>query len=276
MDMRTVTLSTLAVCFASPAFAADLSETLFNGYGSLDPDIVGSSWGTVNGHVQIGAGYWQAETAIGDGEGVLFEGTGRVNIDLGMLNLEIEAGGSAIKDNEASQLTSIGTAGHIWQSLSNTALGAFGAVNFAKSLTVYTVGVEGEAYFGPITVGADATYNWADDEYWSTRAWAELYVTANTRIGGKLGYTSYNSYSDDVWSVSANAEYRFDGSPIGIWAEGTYHQVNYEGDFDSDFWAGIVGFRVFFDSSESTLQQHDRSVPWSGGAFGIDRFWNVF
>lgn len=192
------------------------------------------------------------------------------------LILEIEVGGSALHLDGMGSQTSIGTAGHLWKRWNNAALGAFGAVNFARSLDVYTVGVEGEAYFGAITLGADATYNWADDEYWSTRGWADFYLNDNTRIGGKLGYTSYSAASDDVWSVSIDAEHRFGGSPIGIWAEGAYHQLDYQGTKDAEFWAAVAGFRIFFDSSGTSLRQHDRSVPWSGGAFGIDRLWEVY
>ena len=163
--------------------------------------------------------------------------------------------------------STIGGAAHLWTRFNNAALGVFGGVNFPTGTVVGTFGLEGEAYLGAVTLGADGAYNWGDGyDLWTTRGWADFYATPDWRFGGEFSYASGDI--GDGWGAALDTEYRFSGTPFSLWGEGSYSTVNDGG----DVWAGLVGFRVFMDGAGTTLQQHDREVPWDGGLLGVSLF----
>jgi hypothetical protein len=264
-EMRAKLLMTVsALAFATPAFAAD-----FNTYVPPSGDPIYSPQPMVVGHLELGIGILSSDDfGIGEDLGA-FVGAGRANIPFsgGAWNIELEAGGGALFDDGES-ISSIGAAGHVWTKLNGAAIGVFGAVNFPTGATVYTLGLEGEAYLGNVTLGADADYNWVDGlgdgEFWSVSGWADFYFTPDFRLGGELAYLSGDV--PDTWSAALDAEYRFSGSPFSLWAEGKYTSI--EAGPDADIWAGLVGFRVFMDGAGETLQGHDRQVPWESGLIG--------
>jgi opacity protein-like surface antigen len=257
--MRTKLLLTVsALAMATPALAADMSGPYLPPSGdpiySPDPMVVG--------HLSIGVGI--ADIDETDENVGLFTGAGRANIPFGAgtWNLQLETGGGSFFQSDFSYST-IGAAAHLWTRLNGAAIGVFGGVNFPTGTTIGIVGLEGEAYLGPVTLGADGAYNWGDGfEFWTTRGWADIYATPNWRFGGELMYASGDI--GDGWGASLDTEYRFDNSPFSLWAEGAYTSV----DDGGDVWAGLVGFRVFMDGAGTTLQQHDQQVPWDGGLLG--------
>jgi hypothetical protein len=266
--MRKATVSLLMAGVALPAYAADLT----GGYVPPAGDVVYAPQSMVTGHLQLGLGYGETDFDFGRGgfseDYWIFEGAGRANIDFGTFNLEIETGGNSLIFDDGFSSSTIGAAAHLWGRFNNAALGVFGAANFPTSTSIYTLGVEGEVYFGAITLGADASYNWFDsffdDEFWKVRGWADFYLTPDARIGGKLSYLSFNDFDVDAWSATIDGEYRFSGTPFSLWAEGNYQSADLEFG-DQETWSGLIGFRVFMDAPGTTLQGHDRSVPWDGG-----------
>jgi hypothetical protein len=257
MRARLLTIAA-AVVVATPALAAD-----FNTYVPPSGDPVYSPTPMVVGHLELGIGILGAD---GSSENYgLFEGAGRANVPFagGTWNFELETGGGSIFDGDFSYST-IGAAGHLWTRMGGGALGVFGGVNFPTGTTIGTVGVEGEAYLGAVTLGADADYNWGDGfDFWTVSGWADLYVTPDLRLGGGVNYLSGDFY--DAWGASLDTEYRFSGSPFSLWAEANYESIS---DGGPKMWAGLVGFRLFMDGAGTTLQQHDQEVPWDGGLLG--------
>jgi hypothetical protein len=295
-----------SVCAALPlaAHAGDLTTAEYNFIQDNAP-----SQPAVVGHLSLGLGYVNEEYSDGFPDSFdywLFNGAGRANIDLGGLNLEIEAGGqAAFKDGNS--MSSIGPIGHLWGSMGNLALGAYGGVDFLSGagigLTVYTLGGEAEAYLGAVTLGADVDYNWTDGgvdglpgDFWTARGWADLYVTPNTRIGAEVSYASWDKFYGtglggitntsetgpgifakgggtgtaglDTWGAAVDAEHRFAGTPVSTWIEGRYYYQDLPSACGCDVhnWSGMIGFRVFMDAAGTTLHEHDKMVPWQGEA----------
>jgi hypothetical protein len=218
------------------------------------------------GHLDLGLGHvWSGTEFGGNEEFWLFEGFGRANVDFNGINLELETGGGAdLKDDE----TSIGVAAHLWAALNSAAVGVFGGVSFPIDRTNYKLGVEGEAYLGAVTLGASYDYNWLEDgstaEFWVARGWADVYPTQNFRIGGDFMYFLEPATSFDVYGGNLDAELRIPGTAFSGWVEGRYRRIDH---LDADIWTAMIGFRIFMDAPGTTLQEHDRLVPWDNGIF---------
>ena len=241
----------------------------------------------VEGHLTMGVGKFEYNPDFDNfsEDQWLFQGAGRANVDFGGFNLEVETGGASVFDN-GSSWSSMGAAAHLWGRFNNAALGVYGAVNFPSGWSIYTAGVEGEAYLGAVTLGAAADYNSVDesicggclaDSFWTARGWADLYVTPDARVGAEVSYLSNNYWDARVWGAKVDAEYRFSGTPFSVWAEGNYVSLDFTCCGETgDLWSGLFGFRVLLDGNR-TLHQHDMDVPWDGGtldATGLDKwFW---
>lgn len=244
----------------TPAFAADLYTPTY-----VPPinDPVYKTGPAVVGHLSMGIGIVDINTDdFSDFDNTLgiFTGAGRANVNLGNLNVQAETGGFALfKDGES--YSAIGVAGHLWTRLNGAAVGAYVAANFPTGATIGTVGVEGEAYFGNITVGGNAGYNWSDNagDFWNIAGWADFYFTPDFRVGGTLAYADGDF--GDGWGAAVDAEYRFSGTPFSGWAEVAYSDT-------ADIWSGLLGIRIFMDAPSTTLQQHDQEVPWDTGLLG--------
>ena len=252
-----------AIAIATPALAADLYTPA---YVPPANDPVYSPEPMVVGHLSMGLGIVNFDGGLFDSSDDnvgIFTGAGRANINLGgAWNVELETGGSALF-KDGSSYSSVGVAGHVWTKLNSAAFGAYGGVNFPTGATVYTLGLEGETYLGNLTLGANADYNWVDTgggsgDFWDLAAWADVYFTPDFRLGGALGYASGDI--PDTWSATLDTEYRFSGTPFSGWAEASYASA----DGGADVWGGMLGVRVFMDPAGTTLQQHDRDVPWEG------------
>ncbi len=263
--MRARLLATAAVvALASPAFAADLYAPAYVPPAS---DPVYSPTPLAVGHLLLGAGIVDPDG--GDTLGA-FVGAGRANLALGGVDLQVETGGGSVF-RDGNSFSTIGVGTHLWTKLNNAAIGVFGAVNFPTGGTIYTLGLEGEFYIGNITLGGDIDYNWTDGglsgplgDYWSGSLWADFYLTQNWRLGGEFEYYGDNL---DTWTASLDTEYRFAGTPISGWVEGSYIDSSGAG---NQAWTFLGGVRVFLDGG-MTLIDHDRNVPWESGLVGPDQ-----
>jgi len=252
-------LSAAAIAIATPAFAADL----YAPYVPPTNDPVYTPGPMVVGHLTMGIGFvnFDGSNPFEDDTVGIFTGAGRANINLGgAWNLELETGGTSIFDNGYS-FSSVGVGGHLWTRLNGGAVGVYGAADFPSGATVGTAGVEGQAYLGNVTLGANASYSWSDNlgDFWQATGIASIYVTPDLKLGGSLAYGDFDGF--EAWSAGLNTEYRFSGTPFSAWGDVNYSSYSSGG---PDVLAGLVGFRIFMDGAGTTLQQHDRDVPWEG------------
>lgn len=261
--LRKMLLAATAATFATPLWAADL-------YTPVHVPPISSPVYTpgpmVVGHLELGIGiaYHTGGCDECNHEDALFVAAGRANLPLmGSWNLEIETGGGSWFDSDHSS-SSIGVLGHFWKRLSSAAIGVFGGVNYPiYELVEGTAGLEGEAYFGSITLGASGSYNWGDGfHYWMAGVGADFYLTPETRLTGEASYYDGDFFgiSYNEWNARLIGEHHFAGTPLTGWAEASYTDY---GDGLGHEWAGLAGVRVLLNTTpDTTLRQHDRDVPW--------------
>jgi len=246
----------VAVPFVAEAADLGLDYNFIQDNAPVQPSIVG--------HLQLGLGYFDESPSPPDEYNWLFEGAGRGNVEVVWANVELEFAGDAAFGSGGTSTSSIGLAGHIWGGTDNVAFGVVGNVIFPSGDILYAVGAEAEVYLGSVTLGTDFRYFWDDSccagDFWLARGWAGVYVTPNARIGGRVDYASYDGGVEE-WFGSVTGEYRFAGTPISGWIEGTYLNVDASGS-TTETWAGLVGIRVFMDAEGTTLHEHDKLVPW--------------
>ncbi len=240
----------------------------------------------------------------------LLKGYGRINVPFNdRWNFEFEATAQHEWRSGVSA-SGVGTNGHIWASLPNAALGAFAGISTFDSLglcrfcssdrgTLQSVstGLEGEMYFGNLTLGGQASISWnslgydgppsssADFNTWQLRGYAAYYFTPDDMLGGEVKYTDPPPIIRNVtvpgqytWEFIGRAEHRFAGTPFSVWAAGSYAT-----DVDAPAlitsatthtWSALVGFRFLMDEPGSTLQSHDRAIPFHYDNH-MDVIWDV-
>jgi hypothetical protein len=261
--LRTVVIAAAAAALATPVCAADLYTAA---YAPPISSPVYTPGPMVVGHLELGIGFANHTGGCDEcnHDDALFVGAGRANLPLwGAWNLELETGGGAWFDSDDSD-PSFGALGHLWKRLNSAAVGMFGGVNYPiYQLVEGTVGLEGEAYLGSFTLGASGSYNWGDGfDYWMAGAGADFYLTSESRLSGEASYYDgdFSGTSYTEWNARVIGEHHFAGTPLTGWAEASYTDY---GDGLGHEWAGLAGVRVLMNTTtDTTLQQHDRDVPW--------------
>jgi hypothetical protein len=243
---------------SAPTLAADLSYP-----ATLPPSDspVYSPTPMVVGHLEFGLGVLSIDDITGlldvsDTVGVA-TAFGRANVPLfgGGWNFEAEIGGVALFDSGDSDAT-LEAIGHLWTRLPSAAVGVFGGATSFFGTGVGTVGLEGEAYFGNVTLGAQGSYNWSDwADVWQARGYADWYLNPDFRLGGDIQYL--NGDGEDVWAFTGDVEKRLTGTPVSF--GGTLSYITADGE---DIWTAMANARIFLDGQGMTLQQHDREVPF--------------
>ena len=247
-----LTAAAAAAVFAMPAFAAD---TLAPRAPLAVPEPP-----MVTGHVEMGIGVLSGFD--GGSTSGLFTGAGRANKRLWHgWNMELEAGGAGVFGSPSTATSVFSGYGHFWyMPTAGHAFGAFGGGAFVSGATVTTLGVEGKAHLGPLSIGATVADNFATGggSFWVTGLSAASYLNPNTRLGIGATFIGGNSIgsSSNLTIVTADAEHRF-VDPISMWGS-----LSYLAGGSSNGWAGLIGLRIFADPNNNTLRAHDGVVPW--------------
>jgi hypothetical protein len=208
----------------------------------------------VTGDLELGLGVF--DPATGPNMGV-FTGTGRANVPIQRsLNLEVQMSGFALHDDGLSmQWTD--AYGHAWHRLPSSAWGVFGGSQFGGVMT-HTVGIEAKHYIGNVSLGGEAAYLWrsvGSSSGWEVAGAVNLYLHPNFRIGGGAQYVS--GFAADLTTLALEAELRIPTSPWSVWG--------YAASFDaggSTSYVALGGLKVFMDAPGSTLQSHEKDVPF--------------
>lgn len=210
----------------------------------------------VTGDAAGAAGWWG-----GDGAGA-FEviGTGRVNVPLagGAWNMTAEVYGSA--SFEDPTFTEFAGAAHLFHRTSQFAHGVFvsGAAYGAGgySGTELGLGIEGAAFMPNSALVGRLGYFTGNDgdsyDYWFAQGIGRYYVTPNTKLAGIVGWFS----DPGSFMLAAGAEHLFEGTSVSAFGRAAW--------FDNDStWEAVGGARFFFKQPGTTLEQHDRDIPFS-------------
>jgi hypothetical protein len=153
---------------------------------------------------------------------------------------------------------------HLWaRHASNSAWGIFAGGTPFQAVFV-SVGGEFKHYQARSSFGAAAAFTSASsagttETGWTLNASANLYLNPNHRIGVSAAMMTGFPFSDgNPWQVTADFEHRSAALPASLWLSATrMHTVN------GNAWVALGGFRIFIDRPGSTLQSHERDVPWT-------------
>jgi hypothetical protein len=215
----------------------------------------------VVGHLEFAAGPRYPQSDVFDTDPLwLANAFGRFNFSLpGPLNFEAEVGGWAFFDGGGSDNTLEGI-GHLWMEFPSAAAGIFGGTTSYFGTNIPTFGFEGETYIGNLTLETQGSYNWdSGNDLWGIGGGADFYFNPDLRVGGDLTY-----WNVEIWQADLDVEKRFTGTPVSAGASLSY----FEGE-DFAAWTGMLHLRLFLDPAGSTLQWHDREVPF---AFSLPLF----
>lgn len=255
--MRTLLLTTAAVAALTvPAMAADLGAVpesgspLYSAAPMVSGDIsaaLGGTWFSGDGFSEsTGAFDTSARFAMPLTAGLGFEG-------------ELLDGGLFQDGNSFN--TFLGLA-HLYTQNQSYALGVFGGAGSLPGAGLWQGGVEGQAYFGNLTAEATVGYtsiHSGDATFWNTRFGGKYYFTPNDKLSlfGNYLAADSNFGGEDLWGIDGSYEHRFGASPWSGFVKAAWY--NSDG---VDLTSALVGVRVALDAPGSTLQSHDRAVPW--------------
>jgi hypothetical protein len=231
---------------------------------------------TASGDLLLGFGRLWFDDAPSDVHLWQFMSSGRANLPLGpRWNLEAEANGKALFAQESG-----GTFGipfqadgylHLWsRHTANSAWGIFGGASPIEAV-FWSFGSEFKHYLPHASFGAAVALtgypglgpSTPGDTGWTLNASANWYLNPNHRIGLSAALTNGLSFgssgSGTLWQVTADFEHRSASLPVSLWLSASREHAVFTG----DAWLAMAGFRIFMDRPGSTIQSHERDVPWS-------------
>jgi len=159
-----------------------------------------------------------------------YQAEGAAKFDLGQAGALLD-GSVSVFDGDVDDVEYSATA-HVNGKFGNALLGGFGGVSAADDLTIWGLGVEGQAAVtDQVTLYGQA--GWGDiknagGDLWALRGEARYFATENFKLQGQAGYLKYDTNFGDVdgWTVGAEAEYQFAGTPWSVLAGYDYADVN--------------------------------------------------
>lgn len=211
----------------------------------------------ITGNIEL---YFGTEDPSAGGAGSIVGGAGRVNMPMTAdWSLQIDAYGSS--SSSALSASQSGITAHFYRRDPNAyAIGFFvGYTNTnggGGSASGPLVGIEGQIYNGPLTLGADvslANLSNGVDTVVTIHGQARFYLMPNLKLQADASHASVSG-GNDVTSVGLGAEYRFTNTPFSIFAAGRYDHAP-----GQNVSTGVIGGRLFFDPPGATLQSHERS-----------------
>lgn len=267
--MRRLLLSTTALmALAIPAVAADLGvppsgSPLYSSAPMVSGDMsaaLGGAWASGEGESQsLGAYDTSARFALPLVSGISFEGE---LIDAGVFQ------------DGASLNNFLGLA-HFYTQSPGYAVGVFGGAGSAYFASLWQAGLEAQAYWGNFTGEGSIAYTSlykGHASLWTGRLGGRYYFTPDTKLSLGVDYVSLDgmgSGSNDAWGVDGGLEHRFSGTPWSGFVKAAYLDAS-----GAHVTTALAGIRVSLDAPGSTLQSHDRLVPWQSnlGILGFAGF----
>ena len=150
--------------------------------------------------------------------------------------------------------------GHLNSKLGNGLVGGFAGVYTTRGLTVWSLGLEGQAEVAPnLVLYGQAGWGDAHDldnaNLWAVRGEARYFVTDNAKLQAQAGWPKVDTDhlgSTDTWTVGVSGEYQFAGTPWSVLA-GYDYADNHDLDVKSHTFR--IGGRYTFGGA--TLKQRD-------------------
>lgn len=216
------------------------------------------------GHVGVNYGRTDVDVAGIDGDGDTYQLEGAVRFDGGALGVQLDG---AVTNYDGDD-TSVGGTAHLNTKFGGGLVGGFAGVETSDDVTVWGLGLEGQANLAPATsVYGQAGYGNVDDlfdaDIWAVRGEVRHFFTDNFRLTGSLGWSNIDvkaAPSVDTWNAGLEAEYQFAGTPFSVVAGYDHFDAD---DIDTNADTFRVGFRYTFGG---TLKDRDQSGASLGSA----------
>jgi opacity protein-like surface antigen len=214
------------------------------------------------GHIGANYGRTDLDVAGLDADVDTFQVEGAVRFDAGKLGAQIDG---AVTNYDGDD-TSFATTGHLNTKVGGGLIGGFAGVEASDDITVWGVGLEGQANInGKTSLYAQAGYGNVDDAFdadiWAARGEIRYFVADNFRLTGSLGYATVDVGPNiDTWNAGVEAEYQFAETPFSVVAG--YDHADSD-DINSNADTFRIGFRYTFGG---TLKDRDQSGASLGSA----------
>ena len=214
------------------------------------------------GHIGANYGRTDLDVAGLDADADTYQIEGAVRFDAGKLGAQIDG---AVTNYDGDD-TSFGATGHLNTKVGGGLIGGFAGVEASDDITVWGLGVEGQANInGKTSLYAQAGYGNVDDAFdadiWAARGEIRYFVADNFRLTGSLGYATVDVGPNiDTWNAGVEAEYQFADTPFSVVAG--YDHADSD-DISSNADTFRVGFRYTFGG---TLKDRDQSGASLGSA----------
>ena len=214
------------------------------------------------GHIGANYGRTDLDVAGLDADVDTYQLEGAVRFDAGKLGAQIDG---AVTNYDGDD-TSFATTGHLNTKVGGGLIGGFAGVEASDDITVWGLGVEGQANIsGKTSLYGQAGYGNVDDAFdadiWAARGEIRHFVTDNFRLTGSLGYATVDVGPNiDTWNAGVEAEYQFADTPFSVVAG--YDHADSD-DINSNADTFRIGFRYSFGG---TLKDRDQSGASLGSA----------
>jgi hypothetical protein len=175
------------------------------------------------GHLGVGAATTNVVAPGPNADFQTYQVEGAAKFDVGSLGALVDGSISAL-DGDLDDTDYTATA-HLNAKLGNGLLGAFGGVDTSDDLTIWSLGVEGQAALtDQVTLYGQAGWGDIDDlsgaDLWALRGELRYFASENFKLQAQAGYLKLDTKVGDVdgWSLGGEAEYQFAGTPWSVLA----------------------------------------------------------
>ena len=157
---------------------------------------------------------------------------GAAKFDLGAASALVD-GAVSVLDGDGVDDVDYTATGHLNTKVGDALVGGFGGVSASDDLTIWSLGLEGQAAVtDKVTLYGQA--GWGDVEnvggvdLWAVRGELRYFANENWKVQAQAGYLNIDTNFGNVdgWSIGAETEYQFAGTPWSVTAGYDYADLN--------------------------------------------------
>lgn len=123
----------------------------------------------------------------------------------------------------------------------------------------YYGGVQGVVFAGNLDIGGGAGGG-SRNGFKEAWGYVTAYLQPNTAVEGGLYWDADDDYTD--YGVWGEVEHRLAGTPVSFWADAFVGRYDNGFGYDVVEYGGRLGVRIFCDPAGTTLQDHNRLMPF--------------
>jgi len=148
---------------------------------------------------------------------------GAAKFDLGAASALVD-GAVSVLDGDGVDDVDYTATGHLNTKVGDALVGGFGGVSASDDLTIWSLGLEGQAAVtDKVTLYGQAGWGDIDNvsgDLWAARGELRYFATENFKLQAQAGYLKLDTKAGDVegWSVGGEAEYQFADTPWSVLA----------------------------------------------------------